>query len=213
MVNLERLTFPVSDFSDDPPDPLEPALIDDLPEADVIIARLTVGEEDYGSWQFQIRPQPLHEGHREGVVFENVSAEIRGVLVHAPVGVVWRREDNTSRFVGNLSAGNLAEVLPLWDYAPSLETKSATLSGDFSWAHASGELSMAFHAFGVGMLGCKALRRPVCVAQVDYPQRFPQFVSGGFHDSFFSFSSATRAVHRGYNKMTNLLDAPFDTTE
>ncbi|MCZ6618496.1 MAG: DUF3971 domain-containing protein [Gammaproteobacteria bacterium] len=67
VVNLERLTFPVSDSSDDPPDPLEPGLIDDLPEADVIIARLLVGEEDYGSWQFQIRPQYPESGRREGI--------------------------------------------------------------------------------------------------------------------------------------------------
>ena len=134
LVNLERLTFPVSDSSDEGVDPLDPTVMDALPEADVTIVQLTVGEEDYGSWQFQIRPQPSDGENRQSVVFENLSADVRGVLVLAPAGIVWNRADNTSRFVGDLSAGNLAEVLPLWGYAASLETSSALLSGDFLWA-------------------------------------------------------------------------------
>ncbi|MCZ6641852.1 MAG: DUF3971 domain-containing protein, partial [Gammaproteobacteria bacterium] len=134
VVNLEQLTFPGSESEDEAVDPLDPSVMDALPEADVTIARLTVGEEDYGSWQFQIRPQLSDTGNRQGVVFENLNADVRGVVVLAPAGVVWNRADNTSRFVGDLSAGNLAEVLPLWDYAVSIETKSALLSGDFVWA-------------------------------------------------------------------------------
>ena len=138
VVNLEQLAFPAADTSDvsdgESADPLDPTVIDDLPEADVTIARLSVGAENYGSWQFQIRPQTGVGPHRESVVFENLSADIRGVVVHAPAGVVWNRADNTSRFVGDLSAGNLAEVLPLWDYAANLETKSTHLRGDFAWA-------------------------------------------------------------------------------
>jgi uncharacterized protein YhdP len=47
---------------------------------------------------------------------------------------MWLADTNESQFKGEIRAGNLAEVLPLWDYAPSLETESATVTGDLHWA-------------------------------------------------------------------------------
>jgi len=106
---------------------LDPALIAELPAADVVVERLMLGEEDFGKWQFRMRP----EG--DDLQFTELQAEVRGVTIDAPDGLVWLGEDNETRFQGSLSAGDLAEVLPLWGYAPTAATESASLSGEFTW--------------------------------------------------------------------------------
>jgi uncharacterized protein YhdP len=46
---------------------------------------------------------------------------------------VWDGVTNETRFTGSLDGGNLAVVLPLWGYAPNMETESASLNGTFAW--------------------------------------------------------------------------------
>lgn len=113
---------------DGPRDPLSPDIISELPAADVTIDALTLGEEEYGSWRFEMRP-------RDGdLVVAKLQATVRGVDILAPEGLVWRSNGNETRFQGRLQAGNLADVLPQWGYAPNVETESAALEGAFTWA-------------------------------------------------------------------------------
>jgi len=126
-VNLDYVVFPSSD-GDEPHDPLQPKIIPELPRAMVQVGSLRVGDRDYGRWSFELEPRP------DGVLLANLDAQMRGVRILAPEGVMWMAERNESRFQGKLQAGNLAEVLPLWGYAPSLETESASLTGDLRWA-------------------------------------------------------------------------------
>jgi len=124
-IHLTHLILPAGDESAG--DPLDPALIGEVPRADVTVDQFTVGEADYGSWAFSLEPvdQVLH--------LNDLEAQLRGVAISSAEGSYWDGVSNESHFKGTLRAGDLKEVLPLWDIAPSLTTKSAELSGDLSW--------------------------------------------------------------------------------
>ena len=108
-------------------DPLTPDLIPELPAANVWIDRLMLGEEDYGNWRFELRPAG------DALSVGNLRAEVRGVTITASEPLAWRADSGRTRFRGTLDGGDLAEVLPQWGYAPSVETESAVLEGEFSW--------------------------------------------------------------------------------
>lgn len=122
-VSLSRVSVPVNAGAGDP---LQPALIGELPAANVWVERLLLGDEDFGSWRAQLRPEGgnLRIGELEALV--------KGVAVAAR-DLVWRGDSNETHFAGTLTVGNLADVLPQWDYAPSVETDSASLDGAFTW--------------------------------------------------------------------------------
>ncbi|MFU8816597.1 MAG: YhdP family protein [Pseudomonadales bacterium] len=109
-------------------DPLDPAVISRLPAANVELQRLMLGEEDFGSWRFQMRTVD------DVLQVRELEALVRGVQIVAPDGVDWRADSNETRFTGALAVQNLAAVLPQWGYAPTVETGSASLSGAFTWA-------------------------------------------------------------------------------
>lgn len=109
-------------------DVLHPGLIAELPAADVEVARLVLGEENFGAWRFRMRP-------RDGDLYlTDLHADVRGVTLESDEGLVWRGSTNETNFQGSLVAGDLADVLPRWGYAPTAETASATLAGNFTWA-------------------------------------------------------------------------------
>ena len=108
-------------------DPFDVSVIDKLPEANVTIDTLTIGEDDFGSWMFTIRNRD------DGVSFGDLSANLKGTAITAPEGVFWSRADNRSRMQATLTMENLADVLPLWDYASSVESETASLVVDASW--------------------------------------------------------------------------------
>ena len=108
-------------------DPFDVSIVDKLPEADVTIDALTIGEEDFGSWAFTIR------NLGDGVLFGDLAANLKGTAIAVPEGVFWSATNNRSRMQATLTLGNLAEVLPLWDYAPSLESQTASMMVDASW--------------------------------------------------------------------------------
>jgi uncharacterized protein YhdP len=87
-----------------------------------------VGEADYGRWKFNVHPEP------DGVRLADLEAVVRGVTVSSPEGVYWSTVDGESRFKGELAAENLFDVLPQWGFAPSMETESAGMTGELSWA-------------------------------------------------------------------------------
>jgi uncharacterized protein YhdP len=62
-----------------------------------------------------------------------LQADVRGVRIDAPDGLTWNGERNETRFVGELAAEDLREVLPRWGYAPQLETAEAFVGAEFTW--------------------------------------------------------------------------------
>lgn len=131
-IDVQRLNLPAA--ADDG-DPLDLELQDLLVHADLKLDRVMVGEEDYGSWQFGVRPNP------QGVAFVDVVADVRGLRIEsraeaaeAPdAGHFFWSKANETRFVGDVSAGNLQEVLPLWDFAGSVVSEKFRFNGDLRW--------------------------------------------------------------------------------
>lgn len=112
-----------------------------LPLADITLNALFMDGNNYGNWSLRVRPDT------KGVVIDNIRGSIRGITIsegtingtdpasggakliwqHTPVGV-------QTRFIGNLSAGNMAEVLRAWDKPDTLESKKAEYQADLFWA-------------------------------------------------------------------------------
>ena len=143
-VDLASIRLPAGEEEDES-DPLTVAVMDDLPDADVRIQSVHVGEEDYGNWRFGLR------GNAEGISLVDLSASVRGLEVAVTEPLRWSRAGNTTEFVGAVRAGNVAEVLPQWDFAPSVESESFAMQGRLSWpgsplmfdlAHLSGNVSL-----------------------------------------------------------------------
>ena len=124
-LNLERLLLPGSG-GDSQSDPLSVSVANELVSADVDIRQFRVGESDYGSWMFKLRPDD------QGIAFKDLTAQLRGVTIQADE-VYWNTQLNETSFDGTMTATNLAEVLPQWGYAASISTESADLSGALKW--------------------------------------------------------------------------------
>ncbi len=108
-------------------DPLSPELMASLQDMKVRIESLSVDGEDYGSWKFDIRRFP------EGIAFDGLVAELKGMNVEAPDGVRWSRADNRTAFTGSISALDMGDVLEGWGYARSIETESMLTQASVSW--------------------------------------------------------------------------------
>ena len=144
-VDLTSIRLPGGEDDEDETDPLTVALMDDLQDADVRIHSVHLGEEDYGDWRFGLRKSA------EGVTLVDLEASVRGLDVVGTEPMVWSRATNATKFVGSVSAGNVAEVLPQWDFAPSVQSESFAMQGGLSWpgsplmfdlAHLSGNASL-----------------------------------------------------------------------
>ncbi|MCX7064172.1 MAG: DUF3971 domain-containing protein, partial [Proteobacteria bacterium] len=109
-------------------DPLanfDPHSVGDL---DIAVQNVSLGEEDFGSWRFRLRRSD------PGVAIDDLVADIKGVHIESLGNTLWSGADGgRTYFKGRLHADNLATVLPLWDYAPSLETTSTEVGVDISW--------------------------------------------------------------------------------
>ena len=124
VLDFESIRLPESDGEGDP---LDVSVIDRLPDADVSIESLTIGEEDFGAWSFKLRRQP------DGLLAGDLHAVLKGTEISAPEGVFWNAATDRSSSAVRLTMDDLAEVLPQWDYAPSVEAESAELQVDASW--------------------------------------------------------------------------------
>ena len=128
-LDLQTLALPAPEDAE--ADPLAPALIDRLVAADVQLRQVTVGEDDYGSWRFGVRPRT------DGVAFIDLVADVRGLHIESGGGgadghAFWGKDGET-RFEGRVTAGNLQHVLPLWDFAESVVSERFESTGSLRW--------------------------------------------------------------------------------
>lgn len=145
LVSLDEIRFP-SEESDG--DLLDVSVFDHVPAADVTIGRALVGDDDYGTWTFGIRPD-------DGVIrLTGLAGNIKGIRIEAAEDLVWAAETDTSRFNGRLTAGDLALVLPEWGYAASVESADANIEAAVEWPGSplnfepgdlTGSMRMAIH--------------------------------------------------------------------
>ena len=125
-VEVAHLRLPPTD-EEDLGDPLAGIDVSLVPEVDVRLSEVMLGEDNFGSWTFDLR-------NRQGeLVLEDLEADLKGLQIVAHEPVVWSRGEGVTIFDGTLSAGDLAEVLPLWGYAASVESTSATIDAQVTW--------------------------------------------------------------------------------
>ena len=116
-----------SEANSDIRDPLSPDVISVLPEADVVIEQLLLGESEFGRWAFGLRPVPGE------LRITELNAQVRGVQIESTEELIWRAEPNETSFTGVLRAEDLRDVLPQWGYAPQLETRQASMLAAVTW--------------------------------------------------------------------------------
>ncbi|MCZ6888497.1 MAG: DUF3971 domain-containing protein [Gammaproteobacteria bacterium] len=124
-VTLNEVRLPEADESAG--DPIDLDLLEVIVAADVVVERIYRGDENLGSWRFGLRPTD------DGLRITNLSAEIRGLHIEATEDMWWRRSDNSTHFTGRVEGTDLSVILPQWDYAASIESESAWLTGDLTW--------------------------------------------------------------------------------
>ena len=143
-VKLSELRLPAPA---DEGDPLTTAAMDRLLPADVELERVTIGDEDYGSWKLGLRPDA------DGVTVTDVVADVRGLHIESGGDVYWSRTGETE-FEGEVTAGNLHDVLPLWGFAPSVESETFQASGHVRWPGSPLNFDLA-HLSGDARLGVR----------------------------------------------------------
>lgn len=133
-LDLPELRVPASPTGEDIA--LDPGVIDQLLAADVVLGQVFVGDDDYGTWQFAVRPVS------EGVELHDVVAELRGLSIEATAPALWSR-DGTTRFEGTVRARDLRDVLPQWDFVASVESESFAAEGSVNWPGSPLEFDLA----------------------------------------------------------------------
>ena len=97
-----------------------------LPKMSLSIESIFLGTEDYGSWSFNLEPDVA------GIELTSVDGSIRGVSFKE-ASVKWDYQNNRTSFANEFSIIDLGKVLPLWGFAPGVETSSLAMNVDLSW--------------------------------------------------------------------------------
>jgi len=118
----------------------------DLVSMDFAAREVVLGDDNFGSWAFLLRPV---EG---GVVVSELQAEIKGVQLGAKAQsaergaeFTWLRADSgdVSHFSGMVSSSDLVKVFESWGQPKALEAKRARLAGDLTWLGSPAAVSLA----------------------------------------------------------------------
>lgn len=124
-VAVEYISFPAGE--EEAGDPLEGIDLSRMPDLDVVVSEILIGESSYGEWAMKIRRDA------QGFAVHDLTATIKGLRIEGSTPGHWNTSENVTRFAGLITTANLAEVLPQWDYAASIESESARLKADLSW--------------------------------------------------------------------------------
>ena len=124
LVSLDEVRFSEEETD---ADLLDVSVFDRVPAADVTIGKVLVGDDDYGNWQFGIRPD------HAVIRLTGLVGDIKGIHIEAAEDLVWARESDTSLFNGRLTASDLALVLPQWGYAPNVESAKVDIEAAVEW--------------------------------------------------------------------------------
>lgn len=117
-----------------PPPSVDPR---SLPAAHVRIDQLLQGEDDRGRYNLTLKPTP------EGVDIENLRITLKQTDFSGNGRWVRQGNETTTYFVGRGRAGNVADVLLGWGYAPSIDSESAELEADVRWPGAPYQFKLA----------------------------------------------------------------------
>lgn len=112
----------------DTKDPLAGVAVDQLVPVDFSTEELSVGEENYGSWRFRLRPEA------DGAVLKDLTANVKGSRIIESSEVHWELgNEPVSRFKGTIVTDDLADALEQWGFASSIKGKDFTFVADVKW--------------------------------------------------------------------------------
>ncbi|MCP5179420.1 MAG: hypothetical protein H6994_06030 [Pseudomonadales bacterium] len=137
----EAIQVPVSPPLQGPPedaDPLNESLVADIPEADVTLESVFLGDSDYGRWRFNLRKPSA-----DVLAVNIIEAESRGMTIRTDEPMLWFAGEDMTSFHGELDMADLSTVLPQWNYEPSIASESATLKADVHWSGSPLNVSVA----------------------------------------------------------------------
>lgn len=125
-------------------DPLAEVDLSQLIAVDFATREFRIGDEDYGSWAFQLRPTD------KGVEAINIEAQIRGTRIGGlretdGARLSWTQQDglNKTAFFGRLTASNLSDVMAQWKQPKLIESDSARFDVDLTWQGSPANISLA----------------------------------------------------------------------
>ena len=109
-----------------------------LPQLDFSTEQLKVGDEDFGSWSFRLRPSPKR------LVVSDIRGAARGVRIEGRgdtdhklgAQLMWLRNEDgseSSQFIGRLRADDLADVQRAWGQEPAIESEFASFDTALRW--------------------------------------------------------------------------------
>ncbi len=125
-IALDHLRFPEQDDSPDPMESVDPG---DLGKIDFSTKELIYGDEHYGSWAFQMRPD------QTGARIQNLSAELRGLTLQEGAELSWVYDDgrHESAFQGTVTADDIGSTLTSWGFASSIEGSEFSFNTNLTW--------------------------------------------------------------------------------
>ncbi len=91
--------------------------------------KLILNGKDYGAWSFNYRVAD------DTVQLNNFSVSMKGLQVLDTSSLTWRSGDGAAQthFQGDIQLDDLAEVLPVFGLASSIESKGLKMSADLVW--------------------------------------------------------------------------------
>jgi uncharacterized protein (TIGR02099 family) len=131
-VELDLQELPTVEYELPREDPLADLDPRQFPYMRLNIDQLTLGEADFGSWSFLVRPDS------SGALFSDLALNVRGLNIgseQAPAEFRWvyDGQQHRSALNGQISATDLSPVLSAFGYAPSLESSSASFDTRLHW--------------------------------------------------------------------------------
>jgi uncharacterized protein (TIGR02099 family) len=156
LLELEHLRLPEPE--PEMPDYLKPFLVEPdrqsgdllaqmdprrLPAINFAVREFSVGEDNFGTWSFQLRPT------QTGVVLSQVIGSVRGgQLIGQQLGqgaeLHWENIDGQvrSRFAGRFVTANLGSVLQQWNQPHLLDSESSLFDAQLSWTGSPAAISL-----------------------------------------------------------------------
>ena len=191
-----------------------------LPLANISIDALVMDDNNYGKWSLQLRP------NKDGVVIDEIRGSIRGVTVSGPddeldgARLIWQNTPTgvQSRFIGNLGAGDLGQVLRAWDKPDTLESKTAHFNADLFWpgspqdfsvVNLGGEMSIAIETgrFKREANAGDGLLRLMSILNFDTLARRLRFDFSDLYKSGLAYDSINGKVR--FNQGTMVFEEPL----
>jgi len=107
-----------------------------LPELDLNINQLFLGNEVFGSWTFKSRPND------SGVKLGQLVFELHGVQGSGELDWMYNKGVHSSLFRGDIRIPDVAEMLRGWKLSAAMEGKNAHFSGQVNWPGSPSQFSL-----------------------------------------------------------------------